>query len=211
MCTKTKSSKKRILFLFVALLCFITTSCDYAITRDDTSPIKLPGIVWKYIKDNDSVIKTQDGRVLVGPGGIRLWGNYPYLVGTVNTNRVVEEFAIDLRDYSVTNSYKKYVYVIFTPEMIDTTNFKSNYLINVVRMEDGSVKLIPHSLIGPGIDRGDFITFGDLRGQWEKKGKLAELRANLEPKPEEELKSEEESKPEKEPKQEIKQEPKQRK
>jgi hypothetical protein len=199
-----KKTSKRTVFLFSALFCFIATSCDM-IPRDDVSPIKLSGIVWKYVKDNKSVLKTRDGRVLVGPGGITLWGNYPYLVGTVNTNGVVEKFVIDLRDYSVSNSHENYVYVSVTPAMTDTTKFKSNHLINVVRTEDGEVKLLPSNLIGSGIDWGDFVTFGDLRGQWAKEGKLAELRANLEPKPEEEPKSEEESKQEDEPEQEPKQ------
>ena len=179
------------------------------ITRDDTSPIKLPGIVWKYIKDNDSVLKTQDGRVLVGPGGITLWGNYPYLVGTVNTNRtnrVVEEFVIDLRDYSVSDSYENYVYVTVDPATTDITKFKSYQIGKAEYTEDGLFKLMPRRLIGHGINRGEFVTFGDLRGQWEKKGKLAELRANLEPKPEEKPQTEGEPKPEDEPKQEPKQE-----
>ena len=160
---------------------------------DNMESIDLDYIVWKITKYNDSVLKTRDGRVLIGPGSISLWGNYPYIAGYVNSNGNKKDFVIDVRDYNISNSIDDYLYTSvyaegFNPKSVDTNR------VNIVYTTKGTVKLIPYRIKGPGIDVWDFVTFGSLRGQWEIKGKLDELKENMRDKslsiPKEETKEE---------------------
>ena len=132
----------------VALCCWVAF-CIYNGPRINLGN----GITWKRVKYDDTVLKAPKGRVLVGPGGIDLWGKFPYIVGEVWANGVGKKFVIDVRNYSVTfdSSY----------DIFDFTG------------------IAPFREIRPNLFTSNFIRFGDLKGQWAKKEKLNELQVNL--------------------------------
>ena len=150
----------------IALCCFVMFMIY------DSKTINLGnGVTWKIVKYNDSVLKTSDGRVLLGPGYIHLWGKYPYVVGNILRNDVMIDFMIDVRDYNVTfdSSYGAFDFTGIKPtrEITPTLDFGGYDLTGQPKPE------VRHTYTS------NFIGFYDLKGQWAQKGKLAELQAEL--------------------------------
>lgn len=69
----------------------------------NSSKIDFGKIFWRQIAGNSSEILASNGKTLVGPGSITLWGKPPYAYGDiVLIDNSISYFIIDLRDCKVT-------------------------------------------------------------------------------------------------------------
>lgn len=80
---------KYFVYLFVAFSLF---SC-----KGENAPINLAQLKWIHRKANESVILSSENKLLVGPGNIQVWGEYPYLYGDILQEGKYSCFMIDLR------------------------------------------------------------------------------------------------------------------
>ena len=80
---------KYFVYLFVAFFLF---SC-----KGENASINLAQLKWIHRKANESVILSSENKLLVGPGNIQVWGEYPYLYGDILQEGKNSCFKIDLR------------------------------------------------------------------------------------------------------------------
>lgn len=59
--------------------------------------IKLQHLTWRRVDENRTALLDSKNDVLVGPGMIELWGQYPYLYGDLIQNDQYSNFLIDVR------------------------------------------------------------------------------------------------------------------
>ena len=93
---------KRGLFWFYALfiISIVSTICFSCI---NSSNIDFGKICWRETAGVNNEILDSNGKTLVGPGYITLWGKSPYAYGDiVLIDKSISYFIIDLRDYKVT-------------------------------------------------------------------------------------------------------------
>ncbi len=149
--------------MVVLFSCF---SCKNENTSLDIGPLK-----WVLEGGNQSVILNSEGRILLGPGMIELWGEYPYIYGDVEQDNKYSCFLYDLRTKTLTRApiyqlKEKYSISIY-PEQFKT--FQS------LRGQHGSKLLydiLQQSITGKkvSIDRGKTLLPYTDRLTWKQAG-----------------------------------------
>ena len=97
-----KRTRKGRIIIFCITICVIA-SVLYLHYRHRTV-INLGPLNWKIVHSNTSVLKSNSGKILVGPSHITLWGKHPYVYGQDSTTPF---FVIDLRTETV-RSFEPY-------------------------------------------------------------------------------------------------------
>ena len=93
---------KRGLFCFYALF-IISIVSTISFSCINSSKIDFGKICWRKTAGFNNEILDSNGKTLVGPGYITLWGKYPHAYGDiVLIDKSISYFIIDLRDYKVT-------------------------------------------------------------------------------------------------------------
>ena len=90
---------------FIALVLFLLLFCFVYFVIKNKNKILLETVTWKYVGNNQSVILDRDGRLMLGPANLTIWGKYPYIVGDCfSADRKSKYFIIDM----VTNNIYLY-------------------------------------------------------------------------------------------------------
>ena len=112
--------------------------------------IDLGILKWENYGNNESVLKDMKGKILIGPAGISIWIEYPYVYGKylLDNDGNYKNFIIDLREKNL------------KPETIEESYFL-------------------YELKKRGLEYHNMVSYWSLTGQWGDKILLEEFTKQI--------------------------------
>lgn len=93
---------KKSLILTTNILLLLTIACVIFVAYNyyNENHIDFGILKWENCGNNKSVLRDINGKILIGPAGISIWVEYPYLYGKYNLDKAgsYKNFIIDLRE-----------------------------------------------------------------------------------------------------------------
>lgn len=143
--------KKYLLLITIALsLLVVAYTIFIACLYYNENHINLGILKWENCGNNESVLKDIKGKILIGPAGISIWVEYPYVYGKylLDNDGNYKNFIIDLREKNL------------KAEMIE----KSYFL---------------YELKNRGLEYHNMVSYWSLTGQWGDKILLEEFKKQI--------------------------------